>query len=328
METTIGKIPLVSAHITAEDRQDSRKSRWFSKKRMDYKVKPGLYGVGSPNHKSPILITANYKMTFDTLRKELSGVDAWILVLDTKGINVWCAAGKGTFGSAELISRLHECKVSALISHKTLVLPQLGAPGISAHLVKKETGFTVKYGPVRAADIPEFLKKGNKKTAAMSKVLFPIKERAVLAPMESMQALKWIPIMAVLLLLVNLLEGGPFLGNTLIELAMFAGALVTGTVIAPILLPWIPGRSFALKGWIAGLLFAAGAGVLSGGTPLEWLILLLLIPPVTSFVTLNFTGATTYTSLSGVLKEMKIALPLLAISTAGGLFLKIYSLFP
>ena len=66
---------------------------------MNYKVDPGLYAIGNPNERSPVLVTANYKMSFDNLREALPGRDAWILVLDTRGINVWCAAGKGTFGT-------------------------------------------------------------------------------------------------------------------------------------------------------------------------------------------------------------------------------------
>ena len=60
-----------------------------------YTVEPGLYAMGDPGPDSPVLATANYKLTFDHLRRAIRGRDAWILVLDTKGINVWCAAGKG-----------------------------------------------------------------------------------------------------------------------------------------------------------------------------------------------------------------------------------------
>ncbi|RXM20875.1 acetyl-CoA synthase subunit gamma, partial [Citrobacter sp. AAK_AS5] len=81
--------------------------RW-NIKRMDYRVAPGLYAVGEPTADSPVLVTANYKLTFDGLRSELGGVDAWMLVLDTLGVNVWCAAGKGTFSTAELARRVRE----------------------------------------------------------------------------------------------------------------------------------------------------------------------------------------------------------------------------
>ena len=73
---------------------------------MHYTVEPGLYAVGKPDERSPVLVTANYKLSFDKLRNELTGRNVWILVLDTKGINVWCSAGKGTFGTMELVGRI------------------------------------------------------------------------------------------------------------------------------------------------------------------------------------------------------------------------------
>src|SRR4030066_353544 len=86
------------------------KVRWGIN-RMDYKVNPGLYRIGNPCNSAPVLVTANYKLTFDSLRKELTGMDVWILVIDTKGVNVWCAAGKGTFGTEELIHRIADTKL-------------------------------------------------------------------------------------------------------------------------------------------------------------------------------------------------------------------------
>ena len=66
---------------------------------MRFAVDPGLYALRNPGEQAPVLVTANYKMSFDRLRQALPGRDAWILVLDTNGINVWCAAGKGTFAT-------------------------------------------------------------------------------------------------------------------------------------------------------------------------------------------------------------------------------------
>ena len=53
-------------------------------------------------------------MSFDALRSCLGGLDAWILVLDTEGINVWCSAGKGSFGTAELVSRMAKVKLASI----------------------------------------------------------------------------------------------------------------------------------------------------------------------------------------------------------------------
>ena len=151
---------------------------------MSYAILPGLYAVGSPTADSPVLVTANYKLTFDALRGRLAGIDAWILVLDTKGVNVWCAAGKGTFGTAELLSRVAAVKLNEVVAHRTLILPQLGATGVSAPEVRKAAGWRVKYGPVVARDIPDFLACGMKKDAAMRTVLFKLPDRMTIAPAE------------------------------------------------------------------------------------------------------------------------------------------------
>ena len=74
--------------------------------RMKYSVAPGLYSIGGPDKDSDVFVSANYKLSFDMLRRELKGMNAWILVLDTKAINVWCAAGKRTFSADEIVKRI------------------------------------------------------------------------------------------------------------------------------------------------------------------------------------------------------------------------------
>lgn len=109
--------------------------------RMVYTVEPGLYAVGLPTPDSPVFVSSNYKLSFDSLRKELAGIDGWILVLDTKGINVWCASGKGTFGTDEIVQRVETSGLAKVVSHRTLIVPQLGAPDVAAHEVKKRSAF-------------------------------------------------------------------------------------------------------------------------------------------------------------------------------------------
>ena len=107
--------------------------------RMRYRVIPGLYTLGAPGPDAPVLVTANYKLSFDHVRRALAGMNAWLLVLDTKGINVWCAAGKGTFGTDELVRKINECRLHERVTHRRIILPQLGAPGVAAHEVRKQT---------------------------------------------------------------------------------------------------------------------------------------------------------------------------------------------
>ncbi len=179
----VGEVPQVATTLTFKDTLGSWKCRW-SIGRMDYKVEPGLYAVGTPDEKAPVLVTANYKMTFDRLREQLGGLNLWIIVLDTHGVNVWCAAGKGTFGTEEVIHRITDIQLSRIVTHNTIILPQLGAVGVAAHEVLKQTGFRVIYGPVRAKDIKAYLANGMYATEDMRVARFTISDRIVLTPME------------------------------------------------------------------------------------------------------------------------------------------------
>ncbi len=324
LDTDAGPVAQIAATLTAKDRSDNRWARWSNKRRMNHSVPPGLYAIGQPDKNAPVLVTANYKMSFDVVRSQLTNRNVWLLILNTYGINVWCAAGKQTFGTDEIIKRIRLTGLDRIVSHKKIILPQLGAPGVAAHTVKKETGFNVLYGPVRADDIPTYLDTGFKTTPTMRRVTFPLKERLVLTPLELTQNTKLLLYIAATLLLLNLLKGGAVITTTLMETAFFAAAILTGAVLTPLLLPWLPGRSFALKGWIAGTIPAALFAALFANNLPTPAFYLLILPPLSSFLALNFTGASTYTNLSGVLKEMKVSIPLMIISILSGLSLKIY----
>lgn len=319
VQTPTGHIPLIATSLTWSDRFGSWKARWGIN-RMNYRVPPGLYGVGTPNAHTPVLVTANYKMSFDRLRQELRGMDAWILVLDTKGINVWCAAGKGSFGTEELVNKVFQCNLSQVVQDRVLILPQLGAVGVAAHEVQKQTGFKVVYGPVRARDLPEFIYRGMKATPKMRQVQFGLWERLVLTPMELVNVLKPLLLLLfglfLLFLLVDRREGlNDLLPNVFIRFIPFLGAVMTGAVLTPTFLPWVPGRAFVLKGGIMGLIWV---GIIAwllniGFGSLTFYAYLCLLPTISAFLAMNFTGASTYTSLSGVLHEMRYAVPVMKV---------------
>lgn len=314
-----------STTLSYKDVTGSWKARWGIN-RMNYKVEPGLYYVGQPDKNSPVLVTANYKMSFDALRKELANISAWILVLDTKGINVWCAAGKGTFGTEEVISRIEKTELWKVVEHRTVILPQLGAVGVSAHEVQKRSGFKVFYGPVRAEDVPVFLENGMKANKEMRSVRFNIVDRIVLTPIEIVGAIKPSLIIFGVMFLLNLVGLSRF---TAIDVYAYLGAVLVGCALAPTLLPWIPGRAFSLKGWLLGLLWAGSVITINGWfASVDYGILtsiayLLILPSVSAYGSMNFTGCSTYTSFSGVIKEMKIAIPAMIATIGLGIILLI-----
>jgi len=337
IQTQAGPVPKVSSALEWSDRLGSIKARW-GVGRMEYKVVPGLYALGNPDDKSHVLVTANYKMSFDRLREALPDRDAWILVLDTDGINVWCAAGKGTFGTDELVRRVELSGLSRIVSHRELILPQLGAPGVSAHKVKQLSGFKVIYGPILSKDLPAFFDAGLKATPDMRRKTFTTRERIALIPVELVSAFKWAALISLAFFLLSGLGGpGGFLDNAL-DFGLFAvlaifTAMFAGAVLTPLLLPWLPGRAFSFKGLVVGLI---GGGILTlfrtehlatlAGR-LEILAWFLLISALSAYLAMNFTGSSTYTSLSGVRKEMKYAVPMEIAAGILGLSLWIGSRF-
>jgi len=311
LPVTGGEVPLVSTKLTWRDHGGTIKARWDIN-RMNYLVQPGLYGVGNPTPDSPVLVSANYKMSFDYLRRELSGIDAWILVIDTKGVNVWCAAGKGTFGTEEIVNRIALVNLAGIVAHKNIIVPQLGAPGVSAHQVKQRSGCRLLYGPVRASDLPAFLRSGMRATPAMRNVNFNLIDRLVLTPVELVAVIKPLSITALLLLIIQV---AGLLTVTWDMVYPYLGAVLVGAVAVPALLPLIPGRSFAWKGWLVGVIWALLVVWFKGwqwdGLPgiLQTAGYIGILPAISAYLALNFTGASTYTSLSGVQKEMKAAIP-------------------
>ncbi len=264
-----------------------------------------------------MLVTANYKLTFDQLRSSLDGLDAWLLVVDTRGINVWCAAGKGTFCADEIARVVRETRLAEIVDHQRLVLPQLSAPGVAAYRVKEACGFRAVFGPVRAADLPAFLAADMKADPQMRAVTFDARERAVLVPAELRVAwdrrmmLAYASILAVsaigcdgVSLPLAVRRGAPLVAAT--WLALLAGGAAT-----PLALPWLPGRAFSAKGAMAGGVAAVGAIAVFRRrlSPAAKVTLLAGVPAVSSYAAMNFTGSSPITSPSGVELEMRGALP-------------------
>ena len=305
--------------ITFTNRLDHFLARWGIN-RMGHRVEPGFYRLGSPTAESPVFVSANYTLSFDALRSALAGFNAHILVLDTKGINVWCAAGKGTFGTDELVSRIKNVGLTGIVTHRKIIVPQLGAPGISAHDVQRLSGFKVEYGPVRARDLPAYIRKG-KATPEMRRVQFPLKDRIVLIPVELVHVVLPTVIAAVALW---------FLAGPVAALAAIA-AVVAGIVLFPILLPFIPTQDFSTKGLLLGAVVAIPFAAAFASTPglTGWAVAagavtpLLIMPAVTAYLALNFTGATTFTSRTGVKKEIFRYVPIITIMAGTGVVLGI-----
>jgi hypothetical protein len=303
-QTTVGTL---DSRLTIKDRLGRLAVLWGIG-RNHYRFAPGLYKLGSPDRNSPVLVTSNYKFTVDVVRHDCAGIDAWLLVLNTRGINVWCAAGKGTFGSAELVQRIASTGLAAFVEHRRLILPQLGAPGVSAPEVLAKSGWRIIWGPVRAADIPAFLAAGQKKTEAMRTVNFGLRGRLQVAPMEMRQSWPILALAVVLALFAVALERAGKPANPSAVFLSIAGIWLSGSLAFPLLLPFWPGKAFAVKGLLPGLVWGLAASWLFSSGWLFGAALTLASVSTVSFLAMNFTGASTFTSQTGALLEVDKAI--------------------
>ncbi|MCX6271234.1 MAG: acetyl-CoA synthase subunit gamma [Bacteroidetes bacterium] len=300
-------VPVVSTRWSLADRLGAMKARWAIN-RNTYKIDAGLYGVGSPDETSRVFVTANYKLSFDHLRTALNGIDAWILVLDTRGINVWCAGGKGSFGTEELVRRIQMTKLNEV--------------------------FHVIFGPVRAADIKPWLAKSMAIEPGMREARFRMYDRLILTGVEMSVNFKSLVFTSAFFFILSGLNTAGYSidlaiqkgGNAIICLTV---AYLGGTFLTPLFLPFIPFRAFSLKGGFTGLvltflLFPCGIITWSPLFPVAWAF---MIVAACSYLVMNFTGSSPISNLSGVLIEVKRAVPFQIGFAAIGLIIYIIALF-
>jgi hypothetical protein len=214
------------------------------------KVRPGLYRIGEPDRDAPVLVTGNFDLTVRRVVKALDDkINVWLLVADSAGINVWCAAGGGHFTAEKVIAALKTSGVADAVDHHVLILPQLAANGVDGWKVRRESKWRVHWGPVRAEDVPAYLENGCEKTDPMRQVTFPLKSRL------EMTAGMW-GLYALLLAIGLGLFWRVLFWPTMV--AMLALSLVYG-----IFLPWLPGRDGVYKGITLAILTIVGTLVYS-----------------------------------------------------------------
>ena len=90
---------------------------------------------------------------------------------------MWCAAGGEEFNTNSVVTALKTSGIEDQVDHRNVVLPPLGAPGIQARTVMQESGWTIKWGPVRIYDIPAYLENNQRRSKAMKRVTYNWRER-------------------------------------------------------------------------------------------------------------------------------------------------------
>lgn len=145
------------------------------------RTRTGLRAVGRPDRSSPVLLTGNYDLTVRRVLRSIRGLDAWLVVADSHGVNVWCAASGGHLGTHQVVTALKVARLESRVAHRQVIVPQLAATGIEAKEVRRRTGWIVRFGPADAKDIPAYLAANHEKTEAMRLVRFGLLRRLEMA---------------------------------------------------------------------------------------------------------------------------------------------------
>ncbi len=231
-------------------------------------VEPGLYEAGNPGPTSPVIVTANYDYTYIKVMSDLDrqGIDAWVLCVDSRGINVWCAARGGDFGNSQLEEAVQATNIADLSRSTVLLLPQLSAGGIESPKLSKNTTafpFSVRFGPVWSKDIKHFIEdKPAKKPDCMKLAKFSAfhRSRAALTHFTfSIRKIFWIPLLVLL---------GAFAFTRIWAFAMFSAGMFLSILLINLLFviafPVVNfTRRFILKGIILGLIHVLVMGMVS-----------------------------------------------------------------
>jgi NAD-dependent dihydropyrimidine dehydrogenase PreA subunit len=201
---------------------------------LPFPTRTGLYRIGNPDRESPVFLTGNFDLTVRRVRRALRGLDCYLLVAPSRGINVWCAAAGGHLTASEVISVIKTSGISELVDHRRLILPQLAATGVERKAVEERTGWRALFGPVRADDIPAYLANHFKKTPEMREVRFELPERLEMAVMWAFP-MSVIPVVPLLIW-----------WRWLVPAFLAAVWGIAGFTFAAF--PWLPGRPTGAEG--------------------------------------------------------------------------------
>lgn len=137
----------------------------------------GLRRVGTPDAHSPVFLSGNYTLTVQRVLRKLRGCDCYLLVANSRGSNVWCAAGMNEFTEFDVIDVINVSGIKDLVQHRRIIAPVYAAPGIDIRAIKRETGFNIQWGPTHLNDLPRYIENGLKRTNDMFQVKFGLQDR-------------------------------------------------------------------------------------------------------------------------------------------------------
>jgi hypothetical protein len=259
-------------------------------------VKPSLYAIGQPDADAPVLVTGNYDLTVRRLLRDTQGLDVYLLVVNSAGINVWCASGGGYLTSEKVIAAVRASQLDRVVDHRRLILPQLCAGRVDGNRITSEIDWEVRWGPVYSKDIPAYLAAGQQKDNGTRWVQFPLKTRLEMAIV--MWGF-WGLVIGLALLLVNRSVFWIGLGSALFYY------LLTGAFF-----PWLPGRDGFRKGVFLAILsmtvvLAAGPW-LGGWDTLRTLNTALGVGALALFAAADYQGGTPHMRAGEIVHFIKV----------------------
>ncbi len=278
-----------------------------------FSVPPGLYYLGQKEKNSPILVTGNFFLTLFLLTRGLRNSSVRLLVIDTGGINVWCSSGKGTFSAEKIINMVKSYKLTEEQSRLDIILPKFALSGVKLGDLRK-SGINPIIGPLYAEDVPLFLAEDRMKHCREDTVKLGVKHRFFTAVPTSIQ------------FFYN------YLGLYVLTLGWLPASVIWIAVALaftyPILFPYLPGRQFAVKGSIFGVVVAAAMVIFmlfrSGvGLPIiTWYAAFIIATAI--LIGLSYTGNSPVSNYTLVRKEIARYLPVVVVLYAFSLLM--YSL--
>jgi NAD-dependent dihydropyrimidine dehydrogenase PreA subunit len=230
-------------------------------------------------------------------------LNAYLVVANSRGVNVWCAAAGGLFTHHDVVSALKTSGIEGRVDHRTVILPQLAAAGIEAGEVRRRAGWEVVWGPASASGLPAFLQDGQQADASMRSVSFDWLQRVEMAaawsfPISAFVALALFCLWRAATWPAVLLTWGlallVFLAFPLYE--RWLGPRQRGQVSTPVPRLAVAQGGLQLILWVLCVVGLAGFAALSGNLTWAWLWrwgLLALVLVV--LVTIDLTGMTPVT---------------------------------
>lgn len=136
-----------------------------------------VHKIGNPGRRSPVFLSGNYTLTVHRLLKVLKPYDCYLVVANSKGSNVWCAAGMNEFNEFDIIDAINVSGIADAVDGRAIIAPPYAAPGVDAEEVTAQTGFKLVWGPTHLNDIPDYIEKNYRRDYDMTQAQFGFVDR-------------------------------------------------------------------------------------------------------------------------------------------------------